>query len=171
MSVLHIAGISSDRDTVYINSTGIPESIADAASVLSISGVTHIHASTVITMNRVFDRALAIRAFTSQTICPAVRPPPLSHPGPLPLPAEDQHEFEELVKQAARTAHSAESGSVSASAHNINNDGGIHPDARRGPEPEFVGDVNPNTGERGGPKREPVRPNSDWSFGGRVTDF
>lgn len=122
-------------------------------------------------MKRVFDRASATRAFTSQTICRAVRPPPLSRPGPPPLPAEDQREFEELVKQAARTVHPAESGSVSASADNTSTDGAMHPDARRGPEPEFVGDANPITGERGGPKREPVRPNSDWSFGGRVTDF
>jgi len=38
---------------------------------------------------------------------------------------------------------------------------------------EFDGDVNPITGERGGPRREPVGrwAEGDWSFKGRVSDF
>ena len=40
---------------------------------------------------------------------------------------------------------------------------------------EFEGDVNPVTGEQGGPKREPVgrwgEDDGDWSFKGRVSDF
>ncbi|ODV58609.1 Sdh8p, partial [Ascoidea rubescens DSM 1968] len=36
--------------------------------------------------------------------------------------------------------------------------------------PEFEGDVNPKTGEIGGPKQDPLR-HGDWSFNGRVTDF
>ena len=52
----------------------------------------------------------------------------------------------------------------------------LHPDIRRGAEPEFEGDVNPKTGEVGGPKNEPLRWGStgdrgDWSYNGRVTDF
>ncbi|RPA87322.1 hypothetical protein BJ508DRAFT_410830 [Ascobolus immersus RN42] len=49
----------------------------------------------------------------------------------------------------------------------------MHPDYRRGAEPEFEGDVNPKTGEVGGPKREPVRKwiEGDWSYNGRATDF
>jgi hypothetical protein len=47
---------------------------------------------------------------------------------------------------------------------------------RRGAPPEFEGDVNPKTGEVGGPKNEPLRWGSDatrgdWSYNGRVTDF
>lgn len=44
---------------------------------------------------------------------------------------------------------------------------------RRGAPPEFEGDVNPKTGEVGGPKNEPLRwgSHSDYSFNGRVTDF
>jgi len=43
-------------------------------------------------------------------------------------------------------------------------------------KPEFAGDVNPVTGEKGGPKREPVGrwgkdEGGDWSFIGRVSDF
>ena len=46
----------------------------------------------------------------------------------------------------------------------------MHPDARKPIEPEFKGDINPVTGEQGGPKRDPLR-HGDWSFGGKVTDF
>ncbi|KAI1636669.1 DUF1674-domain-containing protein [Biscogniauxia mediterranea] len=44
---------------------------------------------------------------------------------------------------------------------------------RRGAPPEFDGDVNPRTGEVGGPKNEPLRwgAQGDYSFNGRVTDF
>jgi hypothetical protein len=45
-----------------------------------------------------------------------------------------------------------------------------HPDAPKRLPPEFVGDVNPKTGERGGPKWEPLK-FGDWSYGGKVTDF
>jgi hypothetical protein len=52
---------------------------------------------------------------------------------------------------------------------------GRHPDAPVPLKAEFDGDVNPATGERGGPKREPVhrwiRDEGDWSFKGRVSDF
>ena len=49
----------------------------------------------------------------------------------------------------------------------------LHPNVRRGAPPEFEGDVNPKTGEVGGPKNDPMRwgANSDWSYNGRVTDF
>lgn len=49
----------------------------------------------------------------------------------------------------------------------------LHPHVRKGAAPEFEGDVNPKTGEVGGPKNEPLRwgAKSDWSFNGRVTDF
>ncbi|KAA8574604.1 hypothetical protein EYC84_006045 [Monilinia fructicola] len=52
----------------------------------------------------------------------------------------------------------------------------LHPDIRRGAKPEFEGEINPKTGEVGGPKNEPLRWGSsaergDWSYNGRVTDF
>ena len=49
----------------------------------------------------------------------------------------------------------------------------LHPDIRRGARPEFEGEVNPKTGEVGGPKNEPLRWGGgvDWSYNGRVTDF
>jgi len=50
----------------------------------------------------------------------------------------------------------------------------MHPDARKPVKPDFQGDINPVTGEKGGPKTEPVKKwgnEGDWSHGGRVTDF
>ncbi|KDQ07195.1 hypothetical protein BOTBODRAFT_192591 [Botryobasidium botryosum FD-172 SS1] len=108
----------------------------------------------------VFRAALARpRRFSSFTHALS-QPPSIHKPGPPPLPAEDQREFEELVRLAGR-APSAKS-DVPPSE--------LHPDAPRSPPPEFEGDVNPITGEKGGPKREPVK-HGDWSHAGRVTDF
>ncbi|KAI4224106.1 MAG: hypothetical protein L6R40_008469 [Gallowayella cf. fulva] len=49
----------------------------------------------------------------------------------------------------------------------------LHPDVRRGAKPDFEGERNPQTGEVGGPKNEPLRWGGgvDWSYNGRVTDF
>ena len=51
----------------------------------------------------------------------------------------------------------------------------LHPDTPTPVKPEFEGDINPATGEQGGPKREPVKRwgegEGDWSFKGKVTDF
>lgn len=49
----------------------------------------------------------------------------------------------------------------------------LHPNVRRGAPPEFKGDVNPKTGEVGGPKNDPLKwgVQGDWSYNGRVTDF
>jgi hypothetical protein len=86
--------------------------------------------------------------------------PPISRPAPHPLPPEQQREFELLQRQAETAPPGREE---------------RHPDA---PEPlgaEFDGDINPVTGERGGPKREPIQrwieEEGDWSFKGRVSDF
>lgn len=85
-----------------------------------------------------------------------------SRPSPPRLPEDQQREFEDLVHRAGQ--------SVSQEA-----DLALHPDARKPVIPEFEGQVNPETGERGGPKQEPVRRwgggEGDWSFKGRVSDF
>ncbi|OCT44117.1 hypothetical protein CLCR_00714 [Cladophialophora carrionii] len=49
----------------------------------------------------------------------------------------------------------------------------LHPNVVRGAQPEFEGDVNPKTGEVGGPKNEPLRwgASGDWTYNGRATDF
>lgn len=88
----------------------------------------------------------------------------LNRPSPPPLPREQQREFEELLRKAQTPL--AQSSSAETQ---------LHPDAREPLKPEFEGDINPNTGERGGPKREPVRrwgeDAGDWSYKGRVSDF
>jgi|SRR6266545_245204 len=94
----------------------------------------------------------------------------LNRPAPHPLPNEDQREFEELLRKAQTPL------APSATQSDPGVDLAVHPDARRPVTPQFEGDVNPETGERGGPKREPVGqwgsdPGGDWSFKGRVSDF
>ena len=107
------------------------------------------------------------RALSSTT---ATRGASLVRPAPPPLPREQQREFEELVR-AAQAPLSAPSSREQAEA-----DMAMHPDARAPVQAEFDGDVNPATGEQGGPKREPVGKwgeddGGDWSFKGRVSDF
>ena len=85
----------------------------------------------------------------------------LSRPGPPPLPPKDQKEFEDLVRAAATPA---------AASVVLERGDEMHPDARKKVDPDFEGEVNPQTGEVGGPKREPVQ-HGDWSFGGRASDF
>ena len=62
---------------------------------------------------------------------------------------------------------------INAKVHAAGDGEELHPDIRRGTQPEFEGERNPNTGEVGGPKNEPLRwgGNVDWSYNGRVTDF
>jgi len=91
--------------------------------------------------------------------------PPLGRPAPHPLPPAQQREFEALQRQAE----------VAAVANAPAGRAERHPDAPVPLNADFDGDVNPATGERGGPKREPVRRwiehEGDWSFKGRVSDF
>ncbi|KAF2236536.1 DUF1674 domain protein [Viridothelium virens] len=125
-----------------------------------------------------------------------------SGPSPPRLPKEEQEIFDRLQRQSTgafstpRTNTSATGpapstgGSPSSSRPQINQSPAtetqlkaeieargegqeLHPDVRRGAAPEFQGDVNPKTGEVGGPKNEPLRwgNGGDWSYNGRVTDF
>ncbi|KOS15751.1 hypothetical protein Malapachy_2378 [Malassezia pachydermatis] len=89
---------------------------------------------------------------------------PFDRPSPMRLPKEDQEEFERLVRENENKTpfvSEDEDGNV------IN----LHPDARQAPAADFKGDTNPETGEVGGPKSDPLRWKSEWSFGGRATDF
>ncbi|KAH7914148.1 hypothetical protein BJ138DRAFT_480133 [Hygrophoropsis aurantiaca] len=94
----------------------------------------------------------------------------LNRPAPPPLPRELQREFENLQRAAQMPLSSPTQSRGEAEA-----DLALHPDARKPLVPEFEGDVNPRTGEQGGPKREPVgkwsEDGGDWSFKGRVSDF
>ncbi|KAH7926729.1 hypothetical protein BV22DRAFT_1032595 [Leucogyrophana mollusca] len=94
----------------------------------------------------------------------------LNRPAPPPLPRELQREFEDLQRAAQMPLSSPTLSRGEAEAELA-----LHPDARKPLVPEFEGDVNPRTGEQGGPKREPVgkwsEDGGDWSFKGRVSDF
>ncbi|KAH0556421.1 hypothetical protein GP486_005659 [Trichoglossum hirsutum] len=111
-------------------------------------------------------------------------------PSPPRLPPEEQALFERLQEASTgafstpRTGTNAapSSGSADGTADTVLNaelkvvtgqGEELHPDVRRGAKPEFEGEVNPKTGEVGGPKNEPLRwgHQGDWSYGGRVTDF
>lgn len=85
-----------------------------------------------------------------------------NQPRPPPLPKADQEEFDALIK-----ANQTVGASPLATAPQ---DELQHRDLRKPLKPEFEGDVNPKTGERGGPKRDPfLAGNADWQYGGRVT--
>lgn len=122
-------------------------------------------------------------------------------PSPPRLPPSEQAEFERLQRTAntqegfnatsspdfstsdqsttsARQQQQTQSanavnGEAAAATADANLDGATPTPLRRGAPPEFEGDVNPRTGEVGGPKNEPLRwgPGGDYSFNGRVTDF
>jgi len=96
---------------------------------------------------------------------------PLNRPSPPPLPRAEQQEFEQLQRAAQMPLSSPTSSREEAEPKLA-----LHPDARKPVKPNFEGEVNPLTGEEGGPKTEPVRrwvegDSGDWSFKGRVSDF
>lgn len=116
-----------------------------------------------------------------------------SQPSPPRLPKEEQDIFEKLVRDnepagafaaprsspeepepAAKTENELRTVEASRARIAAKGDGEeLHPHVRRGAKPEFQGDINPKTGEVGGPKNEPLRwgQAGDWSYNGRVTDF
>lgn len=99
-------------------------------------------------------------------------------PSPPKLNKEEQEEFERLQKiansQAAIEEYNSafeKEGEKEVNAPNLEKTdiGGFSPEFFK-TIPEFEGDVNPKTGEIGGPKQDPLR-HGDYSFNGRVTDF
>lgn len=105
-------------------------------------------------------------------------------PSPPPLPKEDQEEFERLQRQANLSRAFQEyaendEGELDEAAledgPRINQESvqaqNLHPDYHYSNiKPDFEGDTNPETGEVGGPKQDPLR-HGDYSFNARVTDF
>ncbi|KAK8165480.1 hypothetical protein BKA80DRAFT_342595 [Phyllosticta citrichinensis] len=117
----------------------------------------------------------ARRCFTTSLRARSTPPPFRTAPGPQRLPQEEQEIFEELqrrstgafstprampvVNQSPQASSSADQ-AYSRDKYQISAEGEgeeLHPDVRRGAQPEFEGDVNPKTGETGGPKNEPLR--------------
>lgn len=110
-----------------------------------------------------------------------------SQPSPPRLPAEEQAEFERLQRTAntqegfnpstmppeATPEPAATKTTTTATATLEDELAQRAVPLRKGAPPEFEGDVNPKTGEVGGPKNEPLRwgAGGDYSYNGRVTDF
>ncbi|KAF4977930.1 hypothetical protein FZEAL_5635 [Fusarium zealandicum] len=106
-----------------------------------------------------------------------------NRPAPPKLPAEQQAEFERLQRAAAVSSAfqipEEQAGpttpATSQARHTTTPEKTeeVNQGLFRGAPPEFEGDVNPKTGEVGGPKNEPLRwgGTGDWSYNGRATDF
>ncbi|GAA5879350.1 hypothetical protein JCM16303_003172 [Sporobolomyces ruberrimus] len=92
-----------------------------------------------------------------------------NRPSPPPLPPQQQREFEELIRRQNAPASKPIEGTTGL-AQPEEGELELHPDYRAKPKPKFQGDRNPDTGEVGGPKNEPLQ-HGDWSYGGKVTDF
>ncbi|CAG7555933.1 unnamed protein product [Fusarium equiseti] len=114
-----------------------------------------------------------------------------SRPSPPKLPADQQAEFERLQRAASvssafqpteepnvtitptNTAATPATSQIRHTTTPEKKDEDMNIGYFRGAPPEFEGDVNPKTGEVGGPKNDPLRwgGDSDWSYNGRATDF
>lgn len=102
-------------------------------------------------------------------------------PGPPRLPKEQQEEFEKLQSIANSqiaieeyndqiAQQQAEGSTQEPKAPIVNSEIGSFSSLKL--VPDFESEVNPKTGERGGPKQEPLKHTKDeWSFNGRVIDF
>ncbi|GAA6009792.1 hypothetical protein JCM11491_000815 [Sporobolomyces phaffii] len=92
-----------------------------------------------------------------------------NRPAPPALPPQQQREFEELIRRQNAPASAPIPGTADL-AQPEQGELELHPDYRAKPKPQFEGSKNPETGEVGGPKNEPLQ-HGDWSYGGKVTDF
>lgn len=176
----------SDTNSVIVLKENKPRNISMAALRLprALSArLTHV------THTRAFTTTIATRSGWK------------TGPAPPRLPKEDQAIFEDLQRQSSisgafsqpKQPSATETASVTPQINQsplsqpeqeteaqinarVEADGEgeeLHPNVRRGAKPEFEGDVNPKTGEVGGPKNEPLRwgHGGDWSYNGRCTDF
>jgi len=104
---------------------------------------------------------MPIRTFTTIPSLLAARKN-FDRPSPPPLPPSDQAEFDALLKANQSIGASP---AITSPGEEVQ-----HRDLRRGPKKDFEGDVDPKTGERGGPKVDPFKAgDQDWQYGGRVT--
>lgn len=140
------------------------------------------------TMRLISARSIHLRTFTTTSSARSSWSP---GPAPPRLPKEEQEIFEKLQQQSTGAFSTPKQDVQEASAKPQTSDEmleqlrekarlaakgdgeELHPNVRRGAKPEFEGDTNPQTGEVGGPKNEPLRWGvaGDWSYNGRVTDF
>ena len=105
------------------------------------------------------------------------RATPQINQSPDSTPAEADEAESETTLRAEKMAESGSQQSFKEEFNRVIQARGkgeeLHPNVRRGAKPEFEGDVNPKTGEVGGPKNDPLRwgASSEWSYNGRTTDF
>lgn len=104
------------------------------------------------------------------------RSPPNINQSPDASPIEAAEAREEIARRTDKIAESSTPSFTDEFKKVIEARGDgeeLHPNVRRGAQPEFEGDKNPKTGEVGGPKNEPLRwgPGGEWSYNGRTTDF
>lgn len=86
-------------------------------------------------------------------------------PSPPSLSRNEQKDFEELLRRvnapASPSSH-PDAAAATQEEHNIDYNSGsqeeaLHPDYRVKPKADFEGEINPETGEVGGPKHEPLQ--------------
>ncbi|KAK5947902.1 hypothetical protein OHC33_011059 [Knufia fluminis] len=105
------------------------------------------------------------------------RAPPQINQSPDSTPSEQASAHAETEQRAEKMASQGSERSFKDEFNRVIEARGkgeeLHPAVRRGARPEFEGDVNPKTGEVGGPKNEPLRwgGGGEWSYNGRTTDF
>ena len=142
--------------------------------------------------SRVFARSHPLQSFSTtcrRTQDDSSKGPSISFksmPSPPRLPKEEQEIFEQLQRQSTgafstprtppkvnQISGSGEKSQPADTQLSASGDELKHRDFQGRPAPDFEGDTNPETGEVGGPKNEPLRWGSegDWSYGSRVTDF
>lgn len=148
-----------------------------------------------LTMNKLYTKAS--KPSTQQLLRHYSVPPKFTeqYRGPPKLPKHEQEEFERLqniaqsqiaiedyndrLLAAQREAAAAASGSTSHEAATeeedvkppVVNNSDIGTFAYLKTIPEFEGEVNPNTGEVGGPKQDPLKQSDEWTYNGRTIDF
>lgn len=105
------------------------------------------------------------------------REPPKINQSPDSSPIEVDQAEAETTQRAEKMADSGTQTSFKEEFNRVIEARGkgeeLHPNVRRGAQPEFEGETNPKTGEVGGPKNEPLRWGAagEWSYNGRTTDF
>jgi hypothetical protein len=86
-----------------------------------------------------------------------------SRPAPPALGRKEQKEFEDLVKSYVAPASMPEhKEAVMSEAEE--DEAVMHPQFRQKPKAKFEGETNPETGEVGGPKHEPLAHGKSFSF-------
>jgi len=110
-------------------------------------------------------------AFSTPRVAPKINQSPDS------TPSEEAAAEEETTVRAEKMAAQGSERSFKDEFNKVIEARGkgeeLHPAVRRGAKPEFEGEINPQTGEVGGPKNEPLRwgAASEWTYNGRATDF